>query len=110
MQIIYLTNIPIVSVMEHAVIEKANPIALSEDQKAALNKYKIQARKDNEIFLRQHPEVSCLISDFLHEVRSDVFLHLIRKMKVLQWTGCSFEINDYTVLGICKTLKIFHNS
>lgn len=54
--------------MEHAVIEKANPIALSEDQKAALNKYKIQARKDNEIFLRQHPEVSCLISDFLHEV------------------------------------------
>ena len=84
MQIMYLTNIPIVSVMEHAVIEKANPIALSEDQKAALNKYKIQARKDNEIFLRQHPEVSCLISDFLHEVRSDVFLHLIRKMKVLQ--------------------------
>ena len=54
--------------MEHAVIEKANPIALSEDQKAALNRYKIQARKDNEIFLRQHPEVSCLISDFLHEV------------------------------------------
>jgi len=54
--------------MEHAVIEKANPIALSEDQKTALNKYKIQARKDNEIFLRQHPEVSCLISDFLHEV------------------------------------------
>ena len=54
--------------MEHAVIEKSNPIALSEDQKAKLNKYKIQARKDNEVFLRQHPEVSCLVSDFLHEV------------------------------------------
>ena len=63
MQIMYLTNIPIVSVMEHAVIEKANPIALSEDQKAALNKYKIQARKDNEIFLRQHPDLRPLECD-----------------------------------------------
>ena len=65
-------HIFIISTMEHAVIEKVNPIALSEDQKAALNKYKIQARKDNEIFLRQHPEVSCLISDFLHEVRCNL--------------------------------------
>lgn len=54
--------------MEHAVIEKTNPVALSEEQKTKLNKYKIQARKDNEVFLRKHPEVSCLISDFLHEV------------------------------------------
>ena len=28
--------------MEHAVIEKSNPIALSEEQQNKLNKYKIQ--------------------------------------------------------------------
>ena len=54
--------------MEHAVIEKANPIALSEEQKVNLNQYKIQTRKNNEVFLRKHPEVQCLVSDFLHEV------------------------------------------
>ena len=55
--------------MDHAIIEDHDQHALSKEQQENLNKFKIGTRKENEKFLRYHPEVSCLISDFLHEVQ-----------------------------------------
>ncbi|XP_045156364.1 RIIa domain-containing protein 1-like [Mercenaria mercenaria] len=42
--------------------------ALSKEQQEKLNKYKIKTRIENERYLREHPEVECLISGFLQDV------------------------------------------
>ncbi|KAH3833103.1 RIIa domain-containing protein 1-like [Dreissena polymorpha] len=42
--------------------------ALSKDQQEKLNKYKIKTRIENEKYLREHPEVECLVSGFLQDV------------------------------------------
>ncbi|CAD5124356.1 DgyrCDS12645 [Dimorphilus gyrociliatus] len=44
--------------------------ALSDDQQAKLNKFKMKTRLENEKYLRQHPEVECLVAGFL----GDIFL------------------------------------
>ncbi|XP_052795569.1 RIIa domain-containing protein 1-like [Mya arenaria] len=42
--------------------------ALSKEQQEKLNKYKIKTRIENEKYLREHPEVECLVSGFLQSV------------------------------------------
>ncbi|WAQ99827.1 RIAD1-like protein [Mya arenaria] len=42
--------------------------ALSKEQQEKLNKYKIKTRIENEKYLREHPEVECLVSGFLQYV------------------------------------------
>ncbi|CAH1255008.1 RIIa domain-containing protein 1-like [Branchiostoma lanceolatum] len=42
--------------------------ALSEEQQAKLNQFKVQTRLGNERYLREHPEVSCMVSGFLGDV------------------------------------------
>ncbi|XP_041368066.1 RIIa domain-containing protein 1-like [Gigantopelta aegis] len=42
--------------------------ALSPDQQEELNKFKIQTRMQNELYLRDHPEVECLLASFLSDV------------------------------------------
>ncbi|KAL4228023.1 RIIa domain-containing protein 1 [Mactra antiquata] len=42
--------------------------ALSQDQQEKLNRFKIKTRIENEKYLREHPEVECLISGFLQSV------------------------------------------
>ncbi|XP_033749626.1 RIIa domain-containing protein 1-like [Pecten maximus] len=42
--------------------------ALSQEQQDKLNKFKTQTRLENEKYLRNHPEVECLIAGFLGDV------------------------------------------
>ncbi|KAI8793109.1 RIIa domain-containing protein 1 [Biomphalaria glabrata] len=42
--------------------------ALSQAQQADLNQFKIKTRIGNEKYLREHPEVECLIAGFLSDV------------------------------------------
>jgi len=42
--------------------------AMSTDQQARLNEFKVKTRIDNERYLREHPELECLLSKFLREV------------------------------------------
>lgn len=42
--------------------------ALSDEQQEKLNAFKIQTRHQNEKYLRAHPEVECMLADFLSEV------------------------------------------
>ncbi|XP_067930348.1 RIIa domain-containing protein 1-like [Watersipora subatra] len=42
--------------------------ALSKTQQEKLNRHKIQTRMANEKYLREHPEVDCLLSSFLRDV------------------------------------------
>lgn len=42
--------------------------ALSREQQTKLNSFKIQARIENELYLRQHPEINCLLTTFVSEV------------------------------------------
>ncbi|KAK3588786.1 hypothetical protein CHS0354_011993 [Potamilus streckersoni] len=42
--------------------------ALSQEQQDKLNKFKIQTRMANERYLREHPEVECLLAGFLGDV------------------------------------------
>eukprot|EP00118_Oscarella_pearsei_P001275 m.7024 g.7024 ORF g.7024 m.7024 type:complete len:110 (+) comp17499_c0_seq2:43-372(+) len=42
--------------------------ALSEEQQAKLDKKKIRARLEDEAYLRNHPEVTVLLSGFMTEV------------------------------------------
>ncbi|XP_064594912.1 RIIa domain-containing protein 1-like [Liolophura sinensis] len=42
--------------------------ALSKEQQEKLNNFKIKTRVDNEKFLRDHPEVECLLAGFLGQV------------------------------------------
>ncbi|KAK7489243.1 hypothetical protein BaRGS_00019495 [Batillaria attramentaria] len=39
--------------------------ALSTEQQEKLNKFKIQTRMENEKYLREHPEVECILAGFL---------------------------------------------
>jgi len=42
--------------------------ALSSDQQQKLNELKIKTRVENEKYLREHPELECLLSSFLRDV------------------------------------------
>ncbi|ELU05402.1 hypothetical protein CAPTEDRAFT_225240 [Capitella teleta] len=42
--------------------------ALSEEQKQKLSEFKRKTRQNNEQYMRQHPEVACLLTGFLGEV------------------------------------------
>ncbi|XP_064620592.1 RIIa domain-containing protein 1-like [Lineus longissimus] len=42
--------------------------ALSPEQQEKINKFKVETRMENEKYLRQHPEVECLIAGFLGEI------------------------------------------
>ncbi|XP_046377068.1 RIIa domain-containing protein 1-like [Haliotis cracherodii] len=42
--------------------------ALSAEQQERLNKFKVQTRMANEKYLRDHPEVECLLAGFLGDV------------------------------------------
>lgn len=44
--------------------------ALSQEQQEKLNKFKVKTRMENEKYLRDHPEVECLIAGFLGDVLS----------------------------------------
>lgn len=46
----------------------ADPDALSSAQQEKLRQFKINTRISNERYLRSHPEVELLVSDFLREV------------------------------------------
>ncbi|KAK7115539.1 RIIa domain-containing protein 1-like [Littorina saxatilis] len=41
--------------------------ALSKKQQEELNKFKIKTRMENEKYLREHPEVECILAGFLGE-------------------------------------------
>jgi len=41
--------------------------ALSKKQQEELNKFKIKTRMENEKYLRDHPEVECILAGFLGE-------------------------------------------
>ncbi|XP_071385305.1 RIIa domain-containing protein 1 [Centroberyx affinis] len=49
-------------------LEKVDVGALSAEQQEKLRQFKIKTRIDNEKYLRSHPEVEILISDFLSDV------------------------------------------
>ncbi|XP_013390259.1 RIIa domain-containing protein 1 [Lingula anatina] len=42
--------------------------ALSPEQQEKLNRFKIQTRLENEKYLRNHPEVECLLTGFLGDI------------------------------------------
>jgi len=42
--------------------------ALSKEQQEKLNHHKIKTRLSNEKYLREHPEVDCMLSNFLRDV------------------------------------------
>ncbi|KAL5003984.1 hypothetical protein ScPMuIL_017440 [Solemya velum] len=42
--------------------------ALSDEQQKQLNQFKMKTRIENERYLKQHPEVECLVAGFLGEV------------------------------------------
>jgi len=42
--------------------------ALSSDQQQKLNVFKVRTRVENEKYLREHPELECLLTSFLREV------------------------------------------
>ncbi|KAK3551583.1 hypothetical protein QTP70_019780 [Hemibagrus guttatus] len=49
-------------------LEKADIGALSTEQQDKLRHFKIKTRIANEMYLRAHPEVEMLLSDFLRDV------------------------------------------
>ncbi|XP_066916929.1 RIIa domain-containing protein 1-like [Clytia hemisphaerica] len=53
---------------DKSAIEKNDIGALTDDQQSKLNTFKIKTRMGNEKYLREHPEIDCLISSFVSEV------------------------------------------
>ncbi|KAK9960811.1 hypothetical protein ABG768_008646 [Culter alburnus] len=53
---------------ERNALEKLDFGALSPEQQEKLHQFKIKTRIANEKYLRSHPEVEMLLSDFLREV------------------------------------------
>ncbi|KAG5856456.1 RIIa domain-containing protein 1 [Anguilla rostrata] len=53
---------------EKSGMEKLDIGALSPEQQEKLRQFKINTRIGNEKYLRSHPEVEVLLSDFLREV------------------------------------------
>ncbi|XP_065836674.1 RIIa domain-containing protein 1-like [Oscarella lobularis] len=49
-------------------VENHDAKALTEEQQAKLDKKKIRTRIENEAYLRNHPEVTLLLSGFMKEV------------------------------------------
>ncbi|KAK2855157.1 hypothetical protein Q7C36_007026 [Tachysurus vachellii] len=49
-------------------LEKADIGALSPEQKEKFRQFKIKTKIANEMYLRAHPEVEMLLSDFLRDV------------------------------------------
>ncbi|XP_068693926.1 RIIa domain-containing protein 1-like [Montipora capricornis] len=49
-------------------MEKNDTGALTPEQQQKLNEFKISSRFQNEKYLREHPEVSCLLSGFLGSI------------------------------------------
>ncbi|XP_067093654.1 RIIa domain-containing protein 1 [Osmerus mordax] len=52
----------------NSALEELDIGALSAEQQEILRQYKIKTRIDNEKYLRAHPEVELLMSDFLRDV------------------------------------------
>ncbi|KAG9275861.1 RIIa domain-containing protein 1 [Astyanax mexicanus] len=48
--------------------QQPDPGALSPEQQEKLRQFKIKTRIANEMYLRAHPEVDVLLSDFLRDV------------------------------------------
>ena len=48
--------------------EKNDPGALTEAQQTALNAFKVKTHLENERYLRDHPEIECLVQSFVSEV------------------------------------------
>ncbi|XP_057300366.1 RIIa domain-containing protein 1-like [Hydractinia symbiolongicarpus] len=48
--------------------EKNDIGALTDDQQTKLNSFKVKTRISNEKYLRDHPEVDCLIQSFVSDV------------------------------------------
>merc|ERR1711931_600029 len=48
--------------------EKNDPGALTEEQQTLLNKFKVKTHIENEKYLREHPEIECLIQSFIRDV------------------------------------------
>ncbi|XP_056142518.1 RIIa domain-containing protein 1 [Lampris incognitus] len=48
--------------------EQLDPGALSAEQREKLRQFKIKTRIENEKYLRSHPEVEVLLSEFLRDV------------------------------------------
>ncbi|XP_062847944.1 RIIa domain-containing protein 1 isoform X3 [Trichomycterus rosablanca] len=53
---------------ENNGLEKPDPGALSPEQQEQLRQFKIKMRIANEMYLRAHPEIEMLLSDFLRNV------------------------------------------
>uniref|UniRef100_W5ML31 Regulatory subunit of type II PKA R-subunit domain containing 1 n=1 Tax=Lepisosteus oculatus TaxID=7918 RepID=W5ML31_LEPOC len=53
---------------EQSGMERLDIGALSPEQQEKLRQFKIKTRIENEKYLRSHPEVDLLLSDFLREV------------------------------------------
>ncbi|XP_016115617.1 RIIa domain-containing protein 1 [Sinocyclocheilus grahami] len=53
---------------ERSALEKLDLGALSLEQQEKLHQFKVKTRIANEQYLRSHPEVEMLLSDFLRDV------------------------------------------
>ncbi|XP_026854985.1 RIIa domain-containing protein 1 [Electrophorus electricus] len=53
---------------EDSGLEKPDTGALSPEQQEKLRQFKIKTRIANEMYMRAHPEVEILLSDFLRDV------------------------------------------
>uniref|UniRef100_A0A672LN05 RIIa domain-containing protein n=1 Tax=Sinocyclocheilus grahami TaxID=75366 RepID=A0A672LN05_SINGR len=53
---------------ERSALEKLDLGALSLEQQEKLHQFKVKTRIANEQYLRSHPEVEMLLSDFLRSV------------------------------------------
>ncbi|XP_064391262.1 RIIa domain-containing protein 1-like [Halichondria panicea] len=49
-------------------LEPNDTTALTKEQQDKLNQHKVTSRIENEYYLRKHPELSVLISNFVSEV------------------------------------------
>ncbi|XP_077974237.1 RIIa domain-containing protein 1-like [Styela clava] len=73
--------------------------ALSDEQQASLNMYKIKTRMENEEYLRKHPEVGILMTTFLRE------LLLRRPNNVREFAAVYFTNSE---LPSSTKLKLLH--
>ncbi|XP_065672952.1 RIIa domain-containing protein 1-like isoform X4 [Hydra vulgaris] len=48
--------------------EKNDPEALTNEQQIKLDSFKIKTRISNENYLRSHPEIDCLLTNFISEI------------------------------------------
>ena len=53
---------------ENRGTEKHDPGALTSEQQSQLNKFKVKTHIENEKYLRDHPEIECLVQSFIGDV------------------------------------------